>query len=278
MKKIGKSLAVVLLLLVLFSPVFFGGHTLAATIPEERQKPLLVDEADLLTDQQEEKLLSRLEEISERQQCDVAIVTVNSLGRKTIRNFADDFFDYNGYGWGSADDGLILVVDMDTRQWWISTHAYAVTAFTDAGIAYIGDKVARELAGGDNNGAFEKYASLCDDFLTQAKTGQPYDTGHLPKEKPGVLLLLLALCIGAVPGLIVVTVMRSKLKTVRPQGSANQYLRSNSLHITEESDVFLYSKVSQTPRPKPTESHSSSGSSTHISSSGRSHGGGGGHF
>lgn len=278
MKKIGKSLAAVLFLLIWLSPVLLSEYALAATIPEERQKPLLVDEADLLTDEQEEKLLSRLEEISERQQCDVAIVTVNSIGRKTIRSFADDFFDYNGYGWGSADDGLILVVDMDTRQWWISTHAYAVTAFTDAGIAYIGDKVARELAGGDNNRAFEKYASLCDDFLTQAKTGQPYDTGHLPKEKPGLFSLLLALCIGAVPGLIVVTVMRSKLKTVKLQGSANQYLRGSSLHITKESDVFLYSKVSQTLRPKPTESHSSSGSSTHTSSSGRSHGGGGGHF
>lgn len=280
MKKIRNSLTAVLFLLVCFLPVFLSDQTLAAEIPETRQKPLVVDEAELLTPQEEESLLARLEEISERQKCDVALVTVNSLDGKTIRNFADDFFDYNGYGWGSADDGLILVVDMKTRQWWISTHAYAITAFTDAGIDYIGDKISSGLSSGNYANAFFKYASLCDDFLTEARKGTPYDTGHLPKEKPGVLMLLLALGIGGVAGLIVVTVMRSQLKNVKAQESAQNYMTRDGLRLSEERDLFMYSKTHRTARPKDTggSSSSSSGSSTHTSSSGRSHGGGGGRF
>lgn len=60
----------------------------------------LVDEADLLSDAEEKDLLSKLDEISERQKCDLVIVTVKDLGGKTPEAFADDYFDYNGYGQG----------------------------------------------------------------------------------------------------------------------------------------------------------------------------------
>lgn len=48
-------------------------------IPETRQLPRLVDRADLLSELEEEELEARLDEISERQQADVVVVTVNSL-------------------------------------------------------------------------------------------------------------------------------------------------------------------------------------------------------
>ena len=38
--------------------------------------PRLVDNADLLSNEEEQSLLAQLDEISERQQCDVVIVTV----------------------------------------------------------------------------------------------------------------------------------------------------------------------------------------------------------
>ena len=41
--------------------------------------PRLVDRADLLSELEEEELEARLDEISERQQADVVVVTVNSL-------------------------------------------------------------------------------------------------------------------------------------------------------------------------------------------------------
>ena len=45
--------------------------------------------------------------------------------------------------------------------------------------------------------------------------------------------------------------------------------------ITESSDLFLYSSVPRTARPK---DNDNSGSSTHESSGGVTHGGGGGKF
>ena len=70
----------------------------AEEIPQDRQLPRLVDDADLLTDSEEQELNTELDEISEKQQCDVVVVTKNSLDGKSAQDYADDFFDYNGYG------------------------------------------------------------------------------------------------------------------------------------------------------------------------------------
>ena len=55
---------------------------MASEIPEERQKPLLVDEAGLLTEEESSALLNKLEDISRRYENEVGIVTVNSLEEK----------------------------------------------------------------------------------------------------------------------------------------------------------------------------------------------------
>ena len=122
------------------------------------------------------------------------------------------------------------------------------------------------------------FADLCDEFLTQAKTGNPYDGDNMPKEPFGVFgSLVISLVIGLVVALIATGVMKGKLKSVRSQAAANSYIRKGSMNVTESRDLFLYRTVSRTARP--TESSSSGGgSSSHTSSSGTSHGGGGGKF
>ena len=109
----------------------------SSQIPEERNLPRLVDDAGLLSDSEEEELLGELDEISERQEFDVAVVTVNSLEGKTAEAYADDFYDYHGYGFGTDHDGILLLVSMEARDWHITTTGYGITAFTDAGIEYI---------------------------------------------------------------------------------------------------------------------------------------------
>lgn len=240
--------------------------------------PRLVDNADLLTDSEESTLLSKLNEISERQQADVVVVTADSLDGKMPMNYADDFYDYNGYGFGADKDGVLLLVSMEDRDWWISTTGYGITAITDAGIEYISEKFLSDLSDGDYAEAFTTYAELCDDFFTQAKTGTPYDIGNLPKEPFNVLWnLFIALAFGLVIALIVTGIMKGNLKTVRFQSAASNYVKANSMHVTESRDLFLYAHVDRRVRPEETSS-SGGGSSIHTSSSGTTHGGGGGKF
>ena len=166
---------------------------------------------------------------------------------------------------------------MEDRDWWISTSGYGIFAFTDAGIEYISEKFLSDLSNDDYSEAFTKYAKLCDEFITQAKTGEPYDTNNLPKESFDVFTsLLISLVVGILVSLIVTGKMKGKLKTVRMQPAAEEYVRNGSMLVTESSDLFLYSHVDR--RVKSKDDDSGGGSSTHTSSSGSSHGGGGGKF
>ena len=259
-----KKTALVLLLAIAFcvlclSPVFAAS-------------PRLVDDADLLSASEERELTALLNEISENQGMDIVIVTVDSLNGKSPRTFADDYYDYNGY----AADGVLLLVAMDSRDWYISTSGYGITALTDAGIDYISDRFLDDLSAGNYMNAFRTYAELCDDFITEAKTNEPYDYGHMPRGAyPFMTHLIISVLIGFLIAFIATAVMRSQLKSVRSKAGATDYVKDGSFRVTKANDFFLYRTVTRRARPK---NDSSGGSSTHRSSSGRSHGGGGGKF
>ena len=254
------------LLLILIMVLSVSSPALAAS-------PRLTDDADLLSTAERTKLQSMLDEISNRQQFDVVIVTVDSLVGKSPMEYADDCYDYNGYG----SDGVLLLVSMEYRDWWISTTGFGITAITDAGCDYISDKFLPYLSSGDYYTAFSTFARLCDEFVTQAKNGNAYDTGNLPKSPfPLLQNLAISLAVGFILAFICVSVMKSKLKTVRRQSAANSYIRAGSFSITDKRDMFLYSKVDRRIKPQP--QSSSGGSSVHTSSSGMSHGGRGGKF
>ena len=229
----------------------------------------LVDDAHLLSKNEWAEVSRKLNEISARQGMDVVVVTTNTLEGKSPQDYADDYYDYNGYG----PDGVLLLVSMEDRDWWISTTGYGITAFTNAGIEYLGDLIQPELRDDNYAEAFLLFAEKCDEFITQARSGDPYDTHNLPKEPFSVVMnIIIALIIGFVVALIATGIMRGKLKSVRAKYEAADYVRSGSMKVTESREIYLYRHVSRIPRPK------DSGSSTHRSSSGRSHGGGGGKF
>ena len=243
----------------------------------ETQPPRLVDDAGLLSGSEKRTLTAKLGEISSRQKLDVVIVTENGLGGKSIRDFADDYFDYNGYGYGKGKDGILLLVDMDSRNYWMSTRGYAIDVFTDARIDYIGGCFKDDLSAKNYFDAFDTFADKCEEFINRANDSEPYDTGTLPRAPLSKIWILLSIIIGFIIASIIVGGMKRKLKTVRPQNSANSYLKEGSLDLTESSDLFLYNTVTRTEIPKDDDS-SSGGSSTHTSSSGSTHGGGGGSF
>lgn len=253
-----------------------------AVIPDERLLPRLVDDADLLSESEESTLLEQLDTVSEARQLDVVVVTKQSLDGKTSTEYADDFYDYNGYGFGEERDGILLLIGMEDRDWAITTTGKGIPIFTDAGQEYMTDKFVPYMSDGDFAKAFMTYADLCDQFIEQYDTnGAAYDVGNLPKSPFNVPLALFgSVGGGLVVGLIAATVMKSELKSVRAQAAAGAYTKPGSLHITDRNDLYLYNTVTRTRKPEPSSSSSGGGggSSHHSSSSGSSHGGSSGHF
>lgn len=231
----------------------------------------LVDEADLLSDSEEVILTEMLDEISIRQNLDIVIVTVNSTGKQTAAEYADDAYDYTGY----AEDGILLLISMEEREWAISTAGFGITAFTDAGLDYLTDQFADPMSAGEWNDAFHRFADLCDEFITQARNGAPYDTGNLPKKPFNPLLTgLVSLGIGFVIAFLRMNGWKNQLCSVQAKTEAKDYVQKDSLILTEQKDLFLYRRVDRQEKSK----NDSDGSSTHTSSSGETHGGASGSF
>lgn len=235
--------------------------------------PRLVDDLDVLSVEEETELLGRLDAVSEAHQFDLVVVIVEDFAGMSAMDYADDFFDYNGYGFGDNRDGSLLLIGVNEDYRWISTSGFGITAFTDAGIQYIGSEIVYDIQSAFYYDAIDTYITLCDDFLTQAENGIPYDSDNLPKGKfPFFFSLLFSVAIGFVIGFIVVLILKSQLKTVRREAAATSYLKVGSMKVTDSKDMFLYRNVQKV---KKAENNSSGGSSVHTSSSGRTHGGGG---
>lgn len=110
--------------------------------------------------------------------------------------------------------------------------------FTDAGIQYIGEELKEKMKSADYAGTFFGFADLCDRFTDQAKKDRPYDTSNLPIKPLSFKYIPISLGIGLVIALIAVSVMKSKLKTVRYKAEANSYVRPGSMNITVSRDLF----------------------------------------
>lgn len=240
---------------------------MALVLPSAASPDLVVDDADLLSDSEEAYLRSKLSEITERLKCTVAVVTVNDLDGKTARDYADDYYDYNGYGYGAGDDGVLLLISMSERDWYMTTYGVCINAISDYDRKSLSDEFLGCLSSGAYEEAFNIYADGCDELITDA-----LDTTHYPLSFAWIPISLVA---GFIIALISVGSMKRKLTTVQLGTEANNYVREGSMNMKTSKDIFLYRNVARTAKPKET---TSSGSSTHVSSSGRTHGGGGGKF
>lgn len=245
MKK--RIVAVLLLLVICF----------AIPVSAETDKELLVDQANLLTEAEADKLERELERISDRYDVDVVVLTVYSLGYQSSQAYADDFFDYKGYGRGSNRDGILLLVSTERNDWCISTSGSCQKDFDDNALDQIEDSILPNLRVGDFNEAFIAFVEECEQTLK-------FDFAKH---------ILIAIVVGVVVALIVTGIFRSQLKSVKFQSGASNYVRPGSMNVTKSQDIFLYKNVSRRPKPQ---NNSSSGG--HRSSSGRSHGGRSGKF
>lgn len=238
------------------------------------------DSAGVLTEDEDNELEDALEELSLRQSFDVTIATIESLESvdyDSMEAYADELYDFCQFGYGPEMDGVLLV-SVGDRKWHISTCGYGITAFTDAGIQYLGQQMTPFMADGDYAGAFRTFVQWSDTYIDAARAGHPYDVNNLPREPLSLMYLFLALGIGLVLAWVVVSVMKSQLRSVAFQENAASYVREGSMNLTNSRELFLYRNVQRTKHVEERDSDSSGGSSTHTSSSGTTHGGGGGSF
>lgn len=259
MKKTFSCILFTLLLLTLFLPAHASF-----------ENPSIVDEAGYLMQSEVASLSKELDKVREKYNFEVAIYTESDMTSSTAEASADDIYDYQGYGAGENDDGIMLYICSDTREYHFTTHGKGIEYFNSNGLAYLESKVVPYLSENDYYEAFEEYIETTDELLQMAKDGKPYNEKQYSiKYLVGVILVCLI-----APLLIAFWMMKRKLKKMKTaveNDYAANYVKPGSMRIDTSRDLFLYSRITKTERPK-------SSSGTHVSSSGRTHGGRGGSF
>ena len=231
------------------------------TISAQASEALLFDEADLLTSGEERALGGLLEEISSEHDAQVVIATIPYLESGSVDMYIEYIYDAMDFGYGPDRDGVLLLVCMNPREYRILSNGYAADAIHMTAIDTIGSRMVSDLSGGAYFDAFKLFAEDCAYYLNGYRNGFPFDFRGA---------LTLALIIGLLAGLITALVLKSQLKSIRRQNRAHDYIRSGSMQLTTQRDLFLYRQVTRTRKEPPKSSSSGSG--------GRSRNVGGGSF
>ena len=257
-----------LLLLLLVLPLLAGGKAQAAT-------GHLEDRANLFSFEGKLALEDKMAELEQKYGTKVFILTVYKLedealsGSYTgIRAFAEDYYDFVVCG-GVETTGIMLCVDMGGREMWVSTTGAEIERFQDD-IDYLLDRVASRLSSGEYDAAGNLFLKLVE---------QKHKLGFYP---PTAGKIILSLAIGLLVGLIVLGSLKSQLKTVHQATTARNYAVPGSFRLRRINELYLYSSVTQTAKPQPTDRVGNGGFGGGFGggggSSGFSHGGGGHSF
>lgn len=269
--------------------------------PVLASEPKIIDNADILTDTEEALLEDKAQSLVTEYSMDVVILTIETLSGQISSDYADDYFDYNGYGIGPDYSGVLLLLSMDEREWAISTCGQSIYALTDYGIQQLFSSIAGYLSEDRYYEAFDRYLSELPYYFKAYQSGKPIDGYRDPYDGPGsyepvpgedivyypepekglgdyFMMFLISLAIGSAAGGIALLVLRGQMNTARAQSGAQNYMIPGTYNLKRYQDIFLYSNVSRQRKPEHNSSGGGGGSSVHRSSSGRSHGGGRGGF
>ena len=251
--------------------VFFLCFALTVTcVAAEFENPPIIDEAEYLSESQLAELTEKFEAIRQKYDFEVAVYTEYEMTSYDAMSSADDIYDYAGYGAGEDDDGIMLYICSSTREYHFTTHADGLRVFNENGIAYLKKNVEPHLADDNYYLAIDTFADIADELLEMAENGEPFN-----KKQYSITYLLVVIGCGLLIPLIIARIMTTikvgQMKTAVENDYAQNYVKPGSKRLDVSRDIFLYSNIVKTEKPK-------NDSGSHKSSSGRTHGGGGGSF
>lgn len=222
----------------------------------------VVDTAKVLNANQIKILTEKIEQVEQKHQIRIGINFTKSVGQKNIDTVANERL--RKYFGDSKNGGAILVVDMDNRKWNVAIDAklnQRIMSYSDIANGDFYDK----LHADDYVGACNMYIDNIDRLLNYyEQNGEPYDS--LNEFNP--MALIIAFLLAIVIGFFIRSWLIGSMSNVRHANEAKDYLKRDSIRITENRDTYLYTNVSRQPKKS-----GSSGSGGRGSGGGSSGGG-----
>ena len=251
------------------------------------ERPVVVDDANLFSTQEEESIAAKAQEIIDKYQVDIVVVTSYAPKAERSQDFADDYFDYNGYGIGEDGAGLLYLIDMTNRVPTISTKGVMIDYITDHRLNELFDCSYDALRDRKYGRSTLQLLDRLEEFMAEGREEGSFRYDAQTGERLSGLYnrltrneLLTAVLAGlAVMGAIVLVVYR------KYQLRGSTYHFDPASQVTMHDDVCNERYLRQTVVRRNVDSDGGSGgggggggmgSSVHTSSSGSFHGGGSG--
>ena len=248
----------------------------------------IYDFSNILTDDEEKELYSKIQEFIEKTNMDMVILTDNVPYNYDEKNeeYAVDFYDYNDFGINSEKyDGVIFFRNTypSDRNYGIYMTGNAQLYFTDYRNDNTLDKIYYYISG---DSYLTGITMFINDFISYYEAGIPEeynnsyvdDNGNLIYVKKYYPPFIFAGILSLIVTIITIVVMVSRNKMVYKAREANEYLDKNSIKYNRKDSHLVSSNTTRHYNP-PSSSSSSGGGSSHSfsGSSGIGHSGGGRH-
>lgn len=265
-------------------------------------QPRVFDQAGLFSETEIIQLEEKIAQCRKSTKMDVVIVSAYADGERSAEEYADDYYDYGGFGVGKKASGVLLLYYMDGPgqpggECYISTAGTMINMLTDERIESILDDVYGDLGKRDFAGATEHFLEDVKAYVKEGVESGQYtydrDTGEIVRYH-SIRLYEVAIAMviaGILAGSVCLDIKKRyamKQSSREVSNSLQAYRADCAFHFSVAGDKMVNKYVRSVPIPRNTSSgsggrghsgSSSAGRSTiHTSSSGSSHGGGGRRF
>lgn len=269
--------------------IFFAVLTLCCTIfcfcasADTKGQAFVLDRADVISSADEAEIEKQAVRVAEKTGFNIVVLTADDIGTpKTDAHtveFADDTYEELC---GINTDGILFLINCDTKYDYISTSGSCINYFSDARIDAVFDAIWDDLVGGNYAKAATGFVSRVEYYYNAGKANHQQEIAGMEVDLHDLGGMMFApIFIGLLVGTGIFAAKSAQYKMQKP-GTRN-YILNNSLVFDVKTDTFVGNVVNRiyTPRSSSSGSHRSSGgshrSSTHHSHSGGRHGGGGRH-
>lgn len=229
----------------------------------------VTDNAGLLSAEEVELLNQRIRNVEQAHKIKIGISFVQSTGGRDMITASNDLLDQNFAN--GANGGIVLLVAMDKRKYEMSTDSRMIERITDHdGIPFLKDKFKSSLSAGDYYMAASNFIDGVDELLTYYETnGVAY--GQRSQEGFDQVAAVLAAVTAILFGVMIRSSLIGKMSNIRHAMTASDYLKKNTVKLTENRDTFLFMNVQRRAR-------GGGGRRSGGGHGGGGHGGGGGSF
>lgn len=233
--------------------------------------PSVYDQALIFTQDEKSQLEKQAKIIFDKYNMDVVIVSSDDTGSKSSQVYADDFYDDNNLGQNSSKDGLLLLIDLDNREVYISTSGKALNYFSDQRLDNIINQILENgMIDGDYYQASMTFLNSTNDYLSKDSVIKP---SKLPKVKgiKALTPLKAGLSLGLAALLSALFNSKTKLKyKMKKPIKYNNFRKNSEVKFIKQEDRYIKTEVIEKTIENTT--------TTHTSSKGKVHGGSGGKF